>query len=311
MALQDRPAYIIKMRADWMTYGGASVYGTTNLTALDTGSTFYVSTDGGQTFTAAATSLGTTGQFNAMPGVEGEIWLASDTGLYHSANSGSTFTQLTASSSAVSIGSAGRPLAAPTGRSTPWPRSTVFGACTGPTTPGSAGCGSTTTSTSTATLARPSRVTRRSMVGCISAPTAAASSWPIPPVRRAPPRRRGRRRAPDVASAAADGHGWLLCHVCEDRPVGHRQRRLPGRGADHQHRNDRHHELDGDMTFANGQTLSQIWGSRTTIPGSSPYTVLNEGWNGALSPRQTATFGFLGIWKGANDPPAVSCARTP
>ena len=65
------------------------------------------------------------------------------------------------------------------------------------------------------------------------------------------------------------------------------------------------------MTFANGQTLSQIWGGRTTIPGSSPYTVLNEGWNGALSPRQTATFGFLGIWKGANDPPAVSCARTP
>ncbi|MEH1129185.1 hypothetical protein [Micromonospora sp. CPCC 206061] len=51
---------------------------------------------------------------------------------------------------------------------------------------------------------------------------------------------------PDVASAATDGQGWLLCHVCEDRPVGHRQRRLPGRGADRQHRNDRHHELDGD-----------------------------------------------------------------
>ena len=71
------------------------------------GGTFYVSTNGGQTFTAAATSLGTTGQFNAMPGAEGEIWLASDTGLYHSTNSGSTFTQLTASSSAVSIGFGG------------------------------------------------------------------------------------------------------------------------------------------------------------------------------------------------------------
>ena len=46
-------------------------------------------------------------------------------------------------------------------------------------------------------------------------------------------------------------------------------------------------------------------------PGSSPYTVLNEGWNGALSPGQTATFGFVGNWNGANDPPTVSCARTP
>jgi hypothetical protein len=65
------------------------------------------------------------------------------------------------------------------------------------------------------------------------------------------------------------------------------------------------------MTFANGQTLSQIWGGRTTIPGSSPYTVLNEGWNGALTPGLTATFGFLGNWNGANDPPTVGCARTP
>jgi hypothetical protein len=65
------------------------------------------------------------------------------------------------------------------------------------------------------------------------------------------------------------------------------------------------------MTFANGQTLSQIWGARTAIPGSSPYTVVNEGWNGALSPGQTATFGFIGNWNGANNPPTVSCARTP
>jgi hypothetical protein len=28
--------------------------------------------------------------------------------------------------------------------------------------------------------------------------------------------------------AAVDGLGWLLGHVCVDRPVGHRQRRLPG-----------------------------------------------------------------------------------
>ena len=68
------------------------------------GGTFYVSTNGGQSFTAAATGLGSTGQFKAMPGVEGDIWLASDTGVYHSTNSGSTFSKIAASSSAVSIG---------------------------------------------------------------------------------------------------------------------------------------------------------------------------------------------------------------
>jgi xyloglucan-specific exo-beta-1,4-glucanase len=41
------------------------------------GGTFYVSADGGQTFTAAATGLGSTSQFKAVPGVEGDIWLAS------------------------------------------------------------------------------------------------------------------------------------------------------------------------------------------------------------------------------------------
>ena len=68
------------------------------------GGTFYVSADGGQSFTAAATGLGSTGQFKTMPGIEGDIWLASDTGIHHSTNSGSTFSQIAASSSAVSIG---------------------------------------------------------------------------------------------------------------------------------------------------------------------------------------------------------------
>ncbi|MBV1852032.1 cellulose binding domain-containing protein [Catellatospora tritici] len=66
--------------------------------------TVYVSTNGGQTFTAAASGLGVIAGFKAIPGVEGELWLASDTGLYRSTNSGTSFTKFAASASAVGVG---------------------------------------------------------------------------------------------------------------------------------------------------------------------------------------------------------------
>lgn len=70
---------------------------------------FYVSVDGGKTFTVAATGLPdpassaspetTPVNFKAMPGIEGDIWLAGGAqgeayGLYHSTDSGKTFTKL-------------------------------------------------------------------------------------------------------------------------------------------------------------------------------------------------------------------------
>lgn len=73
------------------------------------GGTFYVSTNKGATFTATATGLPdpssspspetTPVNFKAMPGIEGDIWLAGgsegyDYGLWHSTNSGATFTRL-------------------------------------------------------------------------------------------------------------------------------------------------------------------------------------------------------------------------
>jgi len=62
--------------------------------------TFYVSTNGGSSFSAtAATGLPTTAKFKAMPGHEGDIWLAGGSatgvyGLWHSTNSGASFTKL-------------------------------------------------------------------------------------------------------------------------------------------------------------------------------------------------------------------------
>jgi hypothetical protein len=74
--------------------------------------TFYVSTNGGATFTAtAATGLPSVGdvRFKAMPGIEGDIWLAGGKegdiyGLWHSTGSGVSFTKLTNVEEADNIG---------------------------------------------------------------------------------------------------------------------------------------------------------------------------------------------------------------
>ncbi len=80
-------------------------------------SIFYRSTDGGVTFTAtAATGLPSAGSTStrlvkAMPGHEGDIWLASGSsattlpaGLWHSTNNGTSFTQLANVTRAYTIG---------------------------------------------------------------------------------------------------------------------------------------------------------------------------------------------------------------
>ncbi len=58
--------------------------------------TFYVSTNGGANFTAtAATGLPDFARFKAIPGREGDIWLAGGgSGLWHSVNGGATFNRL-------------------------------------------------------------------------------------------------------------------------------------------------------------------------------------------------------------------------
>lgn len=76
---------------------------------------FYVSVDGGATFAKAATGLPTylTSNFKAMPGVEGDIWVAaaedntdrdSPYGLWHSTDSGKTFKKLDQVQAAAAIG---------------------------------------------------------------------------------------------------------------------------------------------------------------------------------------------------------------
>ena len=71
--------------------------------------TFYVSNNGGASFTAAATGLPTPAQFKAVPGREGDLWLAGGTettsyGLWHSINGGASFTRLANIEEADNIG---------------------------------------------------------------------------------------------------------------------------------------------------------------------------------------------------------------
>lgn len=72
--------------------------------------TFYISTNGGAAFSAtAATGLPSTANFHAVPGIEGDVWLAGGTttgayGLWHSTNSGTSFTKLANVDEADTIG---------------------------------------------------------------------------------------------------------------------------------------------------------------------------------------------------------------
>jgi xyloglucan-specific exo-beta-1,4-glucanase len=67
--------------------------------------TFYVSVNGGANFTAAATGLPSNSKFKAVPGREGDIWLAgADGGLWRSTNSGASFTRVTSVEEANTIG---------------------------------------------------------------------------------------------------------------------------------------------------------------------------------------------------------------
>jgi len=69
------------------------------------GSSFYVSSDGGKTF-AVKGSLGSSTapvKIVVNPGVTGDVWVSTDKGLFHSTNTGSTFTAVSGVSQAWAI----------------------------------------------------------------------------------------------------------------------------------------------------------------------------------------------------------------
>jgi xyloglucan-specific exo-beta-1,4-glucanase len=67
-------------------------------------SSFYVSTDGGATFTATASiSSSWAVKIVAHPTIAGDVWFSTSTGLYHSTDFGSTFTKISSVSESYAI----------------------------------------------------------------------------------------------------------------------------------------------------------------------------------------------------------------
>jgi endo-1,4-beta-xylanase len=60
-------------------------------------------------------------------------------------------------------------------------------------------------------------------------------------------------------------------------------------------------------TFANGQTITQLWNGAVSQSGST-VTVTNLSYNGALGANASTMFGFNGTWNGTNSvPSSVTC----
>ncbi len=63
-------------------------------------------------------------------------------------------------------------------------------------------------------------------------------------------------------------------------------------------------------TYANGQTIGQIWGATHTQQGAA-VTVLNVDYTGNIAPNETKTFGFIASWNNTTNavPANIACAR--
>jgi endoglucanase len=59
-------------------------------------------------------------------------------------------------------------------------------------------------------------------------------------------------------------------------------------------------------TFANGQTVTQMWNG-TDSPSGATHAVRNVAHNGSLGVGATTTFGFNGTWTGTNSVPTLTC----
>lgn len=70
------------------------------------GSSFYVSTDGGNTFSVKGTIGSSTSPVKIVvnPSTTGDVWVSTDKGLFHSTNSGSSFSAISGISQAWAIG---------------------------------------------------------------------------------------------------------------------------------------------------------------------------------------------------------------
>ncbi|WP_328500910.1 cellulose binding domain-containing protein [Streptomyces sp. NBC_00457] len=256
---------------------------------------FYVSTDGGATFSAsAATGLpsGDTVRFKALPGTKGDVWLAGGAsdgayGLWHSTDSGATFTKLSGVEQADTIGFG---KAAPGATYQTLYTSAKIGGVRGIFRSTDKGASWTRVNDDAhqwgwtgAAITGDPRVYGRVYVatngrGVIYGDTTDSG---------------GTDPTPTPTGACA-----VTYKVTNEWSGGFQ--------ADVRLSNTGTSAWSGwslNWAFPNGQTISQLWNADHTQSGSA-VTAKNVGWNGTVAAGSSVSFGFTGSWSGANAKPA-------
>ncbi|MFG2934314.1 cellulose binding domain-containing protein [Streptomyces sp. NPDC048282] len=263
--------------------------------------TFYVSSDGGATFTtSAATGLpsGDSVRFKALPGTKGDVWLAGGAtggayGLWHSTNGGTTFTKLANVDQADTIGFG---KAAPGASYQTLYTSAEIGGVRGIFR--STDAGSTWTRINDdahqwgwtgAAITGDPRVYGRVYVstngrGVIYGDTS------------------------DTGGGGGGGGGTdptptgacAVAYTITNQWTGGFQAdvRLTNTGA------TSWTSWSLGWSFPNGQTIGQLWNADWTQSGAA-VTAKNVSWNGTVAAGSSVSFGFTGSWTGTNTEPTA------
>lgn len=261
---------------------------------------FYVSSDGGATFTAStATGLpsGDSVRFKALPGAKGDVWLAGGAtdgayGLWRSTDAGATFTKLSGVEQADTIG---------------------FGkAATG------ASYQTLYTSAKIGGVRGIFRSTDKGATWTRINDDAHQWGWTGAAI-TGDPRVYGRVYVSTngrgvVYGDASDAGGGDGGGGTDPTPTGActvtyriTNQWSGGFQADVQLSNTGSSAWNGwslGWSFADGQRITQLWNAEYTQSGSA-VTARNVGWNGGVTAGSSVSFGFTGSWSGTNAKPAA------
>ncbi|MEV0636706.1 cellulose binding domain-containing protein [Streptomyces sp. NPDC050619] len=257
---------------------------------------FYVSTDGGATFTAsAATGLpsGDSVRFKALPGTKGDVWLAGGAsdgayGLWHSTDGGATFAKLPGVEQADTIGFG---KAAPGASYQTLYTSAKIGGVRGIFRSTDKGATWTRINDDAhqwgwtgAAISGDPRVYGRVYVSTNGRGVVYGDSSDVT----------GPGPGPDPSGACA------VTYKVTNQWSG-------GFQADVQLANTGSSAWSGwslGWTFGEGQKVTQAWNAETAQSGTA-VTAKNVGWNGTVAAGSSVGFGFTGSWSGTNTKPAA------
>ncbi|MFJ2946563.1 cellulose binding domain-containing protein [Streptomyces sp. NPDC087226] len=267
---------------------------------------FYVSTDGGATFTAsAATGLpaGDSVRFKALPGAKGDVWLAGGAadgpyGLWHSTDSGTTFTKLSNVDAADTVGFG---KAAPGASYQTLFTSAEIGGVRGIFRSTDKGVSWTRVNDDAhqwgwtgAAITGDPRVYGRVYVatngrGVVYGDTSDTGGTDPDPEDPDP-------EDPDPGPTGACEVTYTITNQWPD-----------GFQADVKLTNTGSSTWNGwslDWSFADGQKISQLWNASHTQSGAA-VTVRNTDWNGTVAAGSSAAFGFTATRSAANSEPTT------